>query len=29
MAEMHLRKGGFVYSACGTFTKNKEITQKL
>ena len=22
--EMHLRKPGFIYSACGPFTKNKE-----
>ena len=24
MPEMHLRKPGFTYSACGPFTKNKE-----
>ena len=24
MPEMHLRQPGFTYSACGTFTKNKE-----
>ena len=24
MPEMHLRQPGFIYSACGTFTKNKE-----
>ena len=24
MAEMHLRQPGFIYSACGPFTKNKE-----
>ena len=29
MPEMHLRQPGFTYSACGTFTKNKERTQKL
>ena len=22
--EMHLKQSGFTYSACGTFTKNKE-----
>ena len=27
--EMHLRQPGFTYSACGSFTKNKEITQKF
>ena len=27
--EMHLRQPGFTYSACGTFTKNKEIIQKF
>ena len=26
---MHLRKPGFTYSACGTFTKNKERIQKF
>ena len=26
--EMHLRKHGFTYSACGSFTKNKEQLQK-
>ena len=25
MPEMHLRKPGFTYSACGPFTKNKRI----
>ena len=25
MPEMHLRQPGFTYSACGPFTKNKEI----
>ena len=29
MPEMHLRQSGFTYSACGSFTKNKERTQKL
>ena len=29
MPEMHLRQPGFTYSACGTFTKNKEIIQKF
>ena len=24
MPEMHSRQPGFMYSACGTFTKNKE-----
>ena len=24
MSEMHLRQPGFIYSACGLFTKNKE-----
>ena len=24
MPEMHLRQGGFTYSACGPFTKNTE-----
>ena len=27
MPEMHLRQLGFTYSACQTFTKNKERTQ--
>ena len=26
--EMHLRKPGFIYSACGLFTKTKERIQK-
>ena len=26
---MHLRQPGFTYSACRTFTKNKERTQKF
>ena len=29
MPEMHLRQPGFTYSACGTFTKNKEKIQKF
>ena len=29
MAEMHLRQPGFTYSTCGSFTKNKERTQKF
>ena len=29
MPEMHLRQPGFVYSACGSFTKNKERIQKF
>ena len=28
MIEMHLRQPAFTYSACGTFTKNKERIQK-
>ena len=28
MPEMHLRQSGFTYSACGPFTKHKEIIQK-
>ena len=27
MPEMYLRQPGFTYSACGTFTKNKERIQ--
>ena len=27
--EIHLRHPGFTYSTCGTFTKNKERTQKF
>ena len=26
---MHFRQPGFTYSACGTFTKNKERIQKF
>ena len=29
MHEMHLKQSGFTYSACGTFTKNKERIQKF
>ena len=29
MPEMHLRQPGFTYSACGSFTKNKERMQKI
>ena len=29
MPEMHLRRPGFTYSACETFTENKEIIKKL
>ena len=29
MPEMHLRQPQFVYSACGSFTKNEERIQKL
>ena len=29
MSEMHLRQPGFIYSACGPFTKNKEKIQKF
>ena len=29
MPEMHLRQPGFTYSACGTFTKNKEKIKKF
>ena len=28
MSEMHLRQPGFIYSASGPFTKNKEEIQK-
>ena len=27
--EMHLKQPGFTYSACGPFTKNKEIIEKF
>ena len=29
MPEMHLKQPGFSYSACGPFTKNKEIIEKF
>ena len=29
MPEMHLKQLGFTYSDCGSFTKNKERTQKF
>ena len=29
MAEMHLKQPGFIYSACGPFTKNKKIIRKF
>ena len=29
MPEMHLKPPGFTYSACGSFTKNKERTEKF
>ena len=29
MPEMYLRQYGFIYSACGPFTKHKQITQKF
>ena len=29
MPEMHLKQSGFTYSACGPFTKDKEIIQKF
>ena len=29
MPEMHLRKPGFTYSACGPFTRNKERIKKF
>ena len=29
MPEMHLKQPGFTYSACGTFTKNKERIEKF
>ena len=29
MWEMHLKQPGFTYSACGSFTKNKERIQKF
>ena len=29
MSEMHLKQPGFIYSACGPFTKRKEKIQKF
>ena len=29
MPEMHLRQPQFVYSACGPFTRHKEITKEF
>ena len=29
MPEMHLKQTGFTYTACGSFTKNKERIQKF
>ena len=29
MAEMHLKRPGFTYSACGPFTKNEERIEKF
>ena len=29
MPKMHLKEPGFIYSACGTFTKNKERINKF
>ena len=29
MPEMHLKQPEFTYSACGTFTKNKERIKKF
>ena len=29
MSEMHLKQSGFKYSACETYTKNKEKIQKF
>ena len=29
MPEMHLKQPEFIYSACGTFAKNKERIQKF
>ena len=29
MPGMHLRQPGFIYSASGSFTRNKEKTQKF
>ena len=29
MSELHLKEPGFTYSACGTFTRNKERTENF
>ena len=29
MSEIHLKRPGFIYSACGPLTKNKERIQKF
>ena len=29
MREMYLKQPGFTFSACGPFTKNKELVQKF
>ena len=29
MPQMHLKQSGFIYSACGPFTKNKERIEKF
>ena len=29
MLPLHLRQPGFTFSACGPFSKNKEITKKV
>ena len=29
MPEMHLRQPGFIYSVCGSFTRNKQRIQKF
>ena len=29
MPQMHLKQPGFTYTTCGTFTKNKERTEKF
>ena len=29
MLELHLKQPGFTYSACGSFTKNKERIEKF
>ena len=29
MPEMHLKQPGFIYSACGPFTRNKQKIQKF